>query len=180
MEIPSQFRLLNTHNSNHGVQKRLLAIAVAVLGVHNLPSAAGQQINYQDTESARAFLVKLRAGTVATRVAADDGWQMIPLVSETQTRGEPTAAGNWWYLAPTRQAKTRQRSEGDTDWDAAYDLYEHGTGSATRGAPEDSVFSKREIDPAQVELLSPTLGSTHPRQDQHDSVATYRPAQTKS
>jgi hypothetical protein len=135
-----------------------------VLGVLGICLCLAQPLDAQnavadDIEHTRAFLVKLKPGSASTRAAVDDDWQLTPLVTEAQTRGNSTAVGNWWYLAPrSRAAYVRSSSSSDLDWDAAYDLYIRKTDQATRGPDSRAPLKKRGIDADKIEFIEPDLG----------------------
>lgn len=118
----------------------------------------GQDAKLDDIEPTRAFLVKLRTGST-TRAGVDDSWQFTPLVSETQTRGEATPVGNWWYLAPRADSTaTRSASSSNTDWDAAYDLYTGKIGNATRSSDTRTALGARDVEPDKIEFIEPDIG----------------------
>jgi len=117
----------------------------------------GQQPANKDIEETGAFLVKLGAGAKSTRADVSDDWRFTPLVSETQTREEGTAVGNWWYLS-RRPGATRTRSaSAKSDWDSAYDFYASKAAS-TRGPGTKTPLSKRGIEPQTIEFIEPDLG----------------------
>ena len=66
-------------------------------------------------ENTGAFLVKLKP-QVATRAVVQDEWDLTPLVSEAQTRGEGTPVGNWVGL--------RTSLKTSCPWFAIYRLFE--------------------------------------------------------
>jgi hypothetical protein len=118
----------------------------------------GQNSAPSDIEQTHAFLVKLKSSTTS-RTGADDDWQMTPLASEAQTRGEAASSGNWWYLSQRIGAERAgaESANGDADWDRAYDLYLGNAPSGSRGVGRAPLIA-RGIQAGDIEFIEPDLG----------------------
>jgi Subtilase family len=122
---------------------------------------AGQSILAQNPtidriENTGAFLVKLKP-QVATRAVVQDEWDLTPLVSDAQTRGEVTPVGNWWYLEPRSKPPARGSPAivSPKGWDAAYELYSgKPTSGRTRSATRGPLVT-RGIKTDEVEFIEP-------------------------